>query len=61
MRVDGGRIAFPDALVRGLTGIFSLAVFGIGFLWILKDPDKQAWHDRVAGTYVVKVPRNFPI
>jgi uncharacterized RDD family membrane protein YckC len=61
VRVDGERITFPDALVRGLTGIFSLAVFGIGFLWILKDPDKQAWHDRVAGTYVVKVPRNFPI
>jgi uncharacterized RDD family membrane protein YckC len=61
VRVDGERVTFPDALVRGLTGIFSLAVFGIGFLWILKDPDKQAWHDRVAGTYVVKVPRNFPI
>ena len=28
---------------------------------ILKDPDKQAWHDRVAGTYVVKVPRDWPI
>ena len=61
VRVDGAPIGFPDALVRGLTGIFSLAVFGLGFLWILKDPDKQAWHDRVAGTYVVKVPRNWPI
>ena len=61
VRVDGGRVSFPDALVRGLTGIFSLAVFGLGFLWILKDPYKQAWHDRVAGTYVVKVPRNWPI
>jgi uncharacterized RDD family membrane protein YckC len=61
VRVDGGRVGFPDALVRGLTGIFSLAVFGLGFLWILRDPDKQAWHDRVAGTYVVKVPRDWPI
>jgi uncharacterized RDD family membrane protein YckC len=61
VRVDGGRVAFPDALVRGLTGIFSLAVLGLGFLWILKDPDRQAWHDRVAGTYVVKVPRSWPI
>jgi uncharacterized RDD family membrane protein YckC len=47
--------------VRGLTGIFSLAVVGIGFLWILRDPERQAWHDRVAGTYVVKVPRHYPI
>jgi uncharacterized RDD family membrane protein YckC len=61
VRTDGSRVGFPEALVRGLTGIFSLMVVGIGFLWILKDPEKQAWHDRVAGTYVVKVPRNWPI
>jgi uncharacterized RDD family membrane protein YckC len=61
VRIDGAPVGFPDALVRGLTGIFSLAVFGLGFLWILRDPDRQAWHDRVAGTYVVKVPRSWPI
>jgi uncharacterized RDD family membrane protein YckC len=61
VRTDGGRVGFPEALVRGLTGIFSLAVLGLGFLWILRDPDRQAWHDRVAGTFVVKVPRNWPI
>lgn len=61
VRVDGTPVRLPDALVRGLTGIFSLAVLGLGFLWILKDPERQAWHDRIAGTYVVKVPRNWPI
>jgi uncharacterized RDD family membrane protein YckC len=61
VRTDGAPVGFSEALVRGLTGIFSLAVFGLGFLWILKDPDRQAWHDRVAGTYVVKVPRNWPL
>jgi uncharacterized RDD family membrane protein YckC len=61
VRTDGAPVGFSEALVRGLSGIFSLLVFGIGFLWILKDPDRQAWHDRIAGTYVVKVPRNWPI
>ncbi len=61
VRTDGQPLQFAEALVRGLTGIFSLAVAGIGFLWILRDPERQAWHDRVAGTYVVKVPRNWPI
>jgi uncharacterized RDD family membrane protein YckC len=61
VRIDGAMLRFADALIRGLTGIFSLAVMGLGFLWILRDPDRQAWHDRVAGTYVVKVPRNWPI
>jgi len=61
VRIDGAMLRFVDSLVRGLTGIFSLAVVGLGFFWILRDPDRQAWHDRVAGTFVVKVPRNWPI
>jgi len=61
VRTDGAPLKFADALVRGLTGIFSLLVFGLGFLWVIRDPERQAWHDRVAGTYVVKVPRAYPI
>jgi len=61
VRTDGSDLKFPEALVRGVTGIFSLVVLGLGFLWILRDPEQQAWHDRVAGTYVVKVPRNWPV
>jgi len=61
VRVDGVPLRFVDALVRGLSSIFSLAVLGIGCLWILMDPERQAWHDKIAGTYVVKVPRNWPL
>jgi uncharacterized RDD family membrane protein YckC len=61
IRTDGKALDFSESLVRGLTGIISLAVVGLGFLWILRDPERQAWHDRVAGTYVVKVPRAYPI
>jgi uncharacterized RDD family membrane protein YckC len=61
VRVDGAPLSFADALVRGLSAIFSLAVLFIGALWILRDPERQAWHDKIAGTYVVKVPRNWPL
>jgi uncharacterized RDD family membrane protein YckC len=57
VRTDGKPLEFPEALVRGIVGIISLAVVGLGFFWILRDPERQAWHDRVAGTYVVKAPR----
>jgi uncharacterized RDD family membrane protein YckC len=60
-RVDGYPLRFSDALVRGLVGIFSICALGLGFLWILRDPQRQAWHDRVAGTFVVKVPRDWPL
>jgi uncharacterized RDD family membrane protein YckC len=61
VRVDGTPLRFVDALVRGLSSIFSLAVLGLGCLWILKDPERQAWHDKIAGTYVVKVPPHWPL
>jgi uncharacterized RDD family membrane protein YckC len=61
VRVLGEPIRFIDALVRGLSGLFSIGVLGLGFLWVLKDPERQGWHDRIAGTYVVKVPRNYPL
>jgi uncharacterized RDD family membrane protein YckC len=61
VRTDGGPLSFADALVRALAGIFSLALLAIGALWILRDPERQAWHDKIAGTYVVKVPRSWPV
>jgi uncharacterized RDD family membrane protein YckC len=61
VRTDGMPVSFADALVRGLAGIFSLLVVGLGALWILRDPERQAWHDKIAGTYVVKVPRTWSL
>jgi uncharacterized RDD family membrane protein YckC len=61
VRIDGTALRFSDALVRGLASLFSFACLGLGCLWILKDPDRQAWHDKIAGTYVVKVPRHWPL
>lgn len=61
IRIDGTPMRFAEAFVRGLSGIFSLLLAGAGFLWILRDPERQAWHDRIAGTFVINVPRNWPI
>lgn len=57
VRTDGAPLSLADALIRGLAGVVSLAVFFVGALWMLRDPESQTWHDKVAGTYVVKVPR----
>jgi uncharacterized RDD family membrane protein YckC len=56
-RTDGADLRFQDALIRGLSGIFSIASLGIGFFWMLQDPEGQTWHDKIAGTLVVKAPR----
>ena len=61
VRADGGPLAGPDAIIRGLASLFSFVPLGIGFFWILRDPQQQAWHDKIAGTFVVKVPRDWPL
>lgn len=61
VRVDGQPMRLADSIVRGLVSVLSIGAFGIGCFWILRDPDRQAWHDKIAGTYVVKVPKAYPM
>ena len=52
---DGGPIGFWRALGRNVVATFvSGPVLYLGFLWVIWDADKQAWHDKVFRTYVVK-------
>jgi uncharacterized RDD family membrane protein YckC len=61
IRTNGEPLRPVDAVVRGLSSLFSIAALGIGCLWMLRDPDRQTWHDKIAGTYVVKVPKDWPL
>ena len=57
VRLNGQPIDWPTAIVRALGCFLSLAVAGLGFIWIAADGERQAWHDKIAGTLVVRVPR----
>jgi uncharacterized RDD family membrane protein YckC len=59
IRTHGVELRPVDALVRGLASVFSIVALGIGCLWMLQDPERQMWHDKIAGTLVVKVPREL--
>ncbi|MEO5801905.1 MAG: RDD family protein [Verrucomicrobiota bacterium] len=61
VRYDGGRVTFPVALVRGIAAAFSALVLFLGFFWIAWDRDKQAWHDKIVGTMVVRLPYSTPL
>jgi uncharacterized RDD family membrane protein YckC/cytoskeletal protein CcmA (bactofilin family) len=60
-RLDGQPVTFVVAIVRALAAAFSVGVLFLGFLWIAWDPDKQGWHDKIAGTVVLKLPRGTPL
>jgi uncharacterized RDD family membrane protein YckC len=57
VRTNGQPMTLPTALVRGFAALFSAVVCFMGFFWIGWDRDKQGWHDKIAGTVVVRVPR----
>ncbi|MBX5463192.1 MAG: RDD family protein [Steroidobacteraceae bacterium] len=61
VRVDGRPIDWATATVRALSCFLSLVVAGLGFIWIAFDPGRQAWHDKIAGTAVVRVPKGVSL
>ena len=61
VRHDGRPVDFAVSLVRALGAAFSLVVLFLGFLWIAFDREKQGWHDKIAGTVVVRQSRATPL
>ena len=57
VRADQREIDWATAIVRALGCFLSLAVAGLGFIWVAFDDDKQSWHDKIAGTTIVRVPK----
>jgi uncharacterized RDD family membrane protein YckC len=57
VRRDGADLNWDTAIVRALGCFLSMVVAGLGFLWIVFDDDRQAWHDKIAGTLVVRTSR----
>lgn len=57
VKKDGatGELGFMTAFLREVVGKFISSIpLGLGYLWVLWDKDKQTWHDKIAGTIVVK-------
>ncbi len=52
---DGGPVTRRQALIRYAVALLSALALGLGFLWILFDREKRAWHDIASGTRLVLV------
>jgi uncharacterized RDD family membrane protein YckC len=55
VKTDGSPITVGTAVVRYIGMIINSIIFGlpIGWLWAAWDANKQGWHDKLAGTYVI--------
>ncbi|MDE2894057.1 MAG: RDD family protein [Chloroflexota bacterium] len=59
VRTDGRALAPQDGVVRGVASVVSIAFLGLGWIWAAWDEKRQSWHDRAAGTYVVRDESDF--
>lgn len=57
VRLDDRPLDWQTTVVRALGCFLSLAVAGLGFVWVVFDSERQSWHDKIAGTVVVRPPR----
>ena len=61
VRIDDRPLDWTCTIVRALSCFLSLIVVGLGFLWVAFDDEKQSWHDKIAGTVVVQVPKSVAL
>lgn len=54
VKESGEPVDFATAIIRYIGYIISSIVLLLGFIWVIFDPKKQGWHDKIAKTYVIK-------
>jgi len=55
VQLDGSPVSFGRAAVRTLGYYLNHFTLCIGFLWVAIDRRKQGLHDKIAGTYEIRV------
>ena len=58
--INGAKPTVKQIAIRLIAAFFSALALGLGYLWIALDKNKQAWHDKIAGTYVIR-PKATPV
>ena len=53
----GAPATFPQWIVRYLGYFASILPLDVGLLWVAFDRKKQVWHDKLAGTVVIRADR----
>jgi uncharacterized RDD family membrane protein YckC len=56
----GNAMTVGQSIGRYLAYFVSLIPFGLGYVWVAFDSRKQGWHDKLAGTVVVRPRKRGP-
>ena len=51
-------LSWQECFARLFFALVSVSMLGLGFIWMLFDPDRLTWHDRASGTRVVLLKKD---
>ena len=51
-------LSWQECFSRLFFALVSVSMLGLGFIWMLFDPDRLTWHDRASGTRVVLLKKD---
>ena len=54
VKADGSELSDIDAFIRAIGYHVSAFLGCLGYIWAIFDGNNQTWHDKMAGTYVVR-------
>jgi uncharacterized RDD family membrane protein YckC len=54
VKTNGSYLDYGGAFLRFIGWVISGALFLLGFIWAAFDAHSQGWHDKIAGTYVIR-------
>jgi uncharacterized RDD family membrane protein YckC len=54
---DNGPVSWRQSAIRFAAALLSWLCLGLGFVWIVFDREKRAWHDRLSGTCLLLLPK----
>ena len=54
VKTDGSYLDVVGAFLRYVGLVISCTPLFLGLIWVAFDAQKQGWHDKIAGTYVVR-------
>lgn len=57
LKENGEKLSYPSAFIRYVGYWISSLPLLFGYFWMLWDKKKQTWHDKLAGTIVVKTDK----
>lgn len=56
-RLDGSTPNALQCASRLASALVSILAFGMGYLWVLIDPNSDTWHDRLSNTRTLVIPK----